>query len=49
MYYRTKRIDYSVNVSNLFNKERYLVASINDFLVYPGWPLDVSANLRFKW
>jgi iron complex outermembrane receptor protein len=49
VYYKTKHIDYSVNVNNLFNKERYLVASINDFLVYPGRPFGLSANLKFRW
>jgi hypothetical protein len=32
---------------NNFNKERYLVASINDFLVYPGRPLDVTGRVKF--
>ncbi|MDX2268956.1 MAG: TonB-dependent receptor [Bryobacter sp.] len=49
VFYKTKHIDYSVNINNLFNKERYLVASINDFLVYPGRPFDLTANLRFRW
>jgi hypothetical protein len=38
-----------VNLNNLFNKERYLVASINDYLVYPGKPFDVNVNLKFRW
>lgn len=49
VYYKTKHIDYSVNLNNLFNKERYLVASINDYLVYPGKPFDVNVNLKFRW
>ncbi len=49
VYYKTKRIDYSLNANNLLNKERYLVASINDFLVYPGRPFDLSANLKFRF
>jgi len=49
VYYKTRRIDYSVNVNNLFNKERYLVASINDFLVYPGRPFDLTGRIKFHF
>lgn len=49
VYYKTRRIDYSLNVNNLFNKERYLVASINDFLVYPGRPFDLTGRIKLHW
>jgi len=49
VYYKTKRLDYSLNVNNLFNKERYLVASINDFLVYPGRPFDLTGRIKLHW
>ncbi len=49
VYYKTRRFDYSVNVNNLFNKERYLVAAINDFLVYPGRPFDLTGRIKFHF
>lgn len=49
VFYRKSKWEYSVNLNNALNKERYLVASINDFLVYPGKPFDVTGTIRFRF
>ena len=49
VFYRVKKLEYSVNLNNALNKERYFVASINDFLVYPGKPFDVTGKIRFRF
>jgi iron complex outermembrane recepter protein len=49
VYYRRSKMEYSVNLNNALNKNRYLVASINDYLVYPGKPLDVTGTIRFHF
>lgn len=49
VFYRVKKWEYSVNLNNALNKERYLVSSINDYLVYPGKPLDVTGTIRFRF
>ncbi len=49
VFYRKSKWEYSVNLNNALNKERYLVASINDFLVYPGKPFDATGTIRFRF
>ena len=49
VFYRRNKAEYSVNVNNFTNKQRYIVASINDYLVYPGKPIEVTGTLRFHF
>jgi iron complex outermembrane receptor protein len=49
VFYRTNKADYSVNLNNFLNKDRYIVASINDYLVYPGKPFEVTGTIRFHF
>jgi len=49
VFYRKSKWEYSVNLNNALNKERYLVSSINDFLVYPGKPFDATGTIRFRF
>jgi iron complex outermembrane recepter protein len=49
VYYRRSKVEYSVNLNNALNKDRYLVASINDYLVYPGKPFDITGTIRFHF
>ena len=49
VFYHRDRVEYSVNLNNFTNKQRYLVSSINDYLVYPGKPIEVVGTVRFHF
>jgi TonB-dependent siderophore receptor len=49
IFYRRSKAEYSVNLNNFTNKERYIVSSINDYLVYPGRPFEIIGTLRFHF
>lgn len=46
LYYRFAPAELSLNVSNLFDNEKYLTGSINDSQVYPGAPRVALVSLR---
>ena len=51
LYYRLSKMEYSVNVHNLFNKTNYFVSSIvfNSVQLYPGQPAKVIATARYRF
>ena len=49
LFYHHRKTDVSLNFYNVLNKERYFVGSINDYLVYPGKPLDMTVTIRFHF
>ena len=46
--YRHKKMEYSVNAENLFNRQRYFLGSDYSDQVYPGSPINVFATIRFR-
>ncbi len=46
--YRHKRMEYSVNAENLFNRHRYFLGSDYPDQVYPGTPINVFATIRYR-
>jgi iron complex outermembrane recepter protein len=48
LQYRRKKMEYDVNVANLFNR-RYWVSAIDDTQVYPGAPINVSGTIRYRF
>ncbi len=48
-YYRRRKMEYNLFISNFLNKTRYFVAAINDTQLYPGLPINISGAIRFRF
>ena len=49
VFYRTRKMQWGLNLNNFTNKERYFLGAINEILLYPGRPFDIQANVRFRF
>jgi outer membrane receptor for ferric coprogen and ferric-rhodotorulic acid len=49
VFYRTRRMQWGVNLNNFTNKQRYFLGGINEVLLYPGRPFDAQVNLRYRF
>ena len=49
VFFRQQKAEYSVNLDNFTNKQRYFVGSINDYLLYPGSPFSITGTVRFHF
>lgn len=47
--YRQSFYEWSLNAENLFNRQRYFIAAINNNQVYPGQPINVFTTIRFRF
>jgi iron complex outermembrane receptor protein len=47
--YRADRWEWSLNVDNLFNKERYFLPGLFSNQVYPGAPINMTSTIRLKF
>jgi iron complex outermembrane recepter protein len=46
--YHHRKMEYSVNAENLFNRHRYFLGSDYSDQVYPGSPINVFATIRYR-
>jgi len=49
LQYRWKKMEYNLNVSNLFDNKHYYLSAIDDTQVYPGPPINVMATIRYRF
>jgi len=47
--YRSRKVDYALNLFNFANNRHYYVSSIDDTQVYPGPPINVTATIRYRF
>lgn len=47
--YRAGRWEWSVNLDNVFNKEKYFLPGHFSNLVFPGPPITASSTFRVRW
>jgi iron complex outermembrane recepter protein len=49
LQYRREKMEYQLNVANLFDNKHYYVSAIDDTQVYPGPPINVSVTIRYRF
>ena len=49
VYYRRRKLEYDLFISNFLNKTHYFIAAINDTQLYPGPPINVSGAVRYHF
>jgi outer membrane receptor protein involved in Fe transport len=49
VFYRARRMEWGLNLNNFTNKQRYFLGGINEVLLYPGRPIDVQGNVRYRF
>ena len=49
LFYRTRKVEWGLNLNNFSNKQRYFLGAINEILLYPGRPFDAQVNVRYRF